>query len=336
MNKASEIFVVGYSRSGTTMMGRIMGRHAEVFTFHEIHFFEQLYFPGKEVQGFDKDAAIKLLSKLISIERQGYLQERNPAMFEAEASTALSQITNVMNPVSVFNFFLHYESSQHGKTISCDQTPRNALFIDEILKLFPRAYIIAMIRDPRDVLLSQKRKWKRRFLGAKTIPLKESFRSWINYHPITITRLWKASTQTILKYAKNERVRVVRFEDLLENPQQTVEQLCAFTGLSFSTEMLNVPKVGSSHTDDNPQSVGISSDNKGNYMKGLSASEIYLCQQNSVLLRNQLNYTDTQVRVNPAMLLLHYITFPLKLFFAVLMNIGRTKNLVATIKRRLG
>jgi hypothetical protein len=32
-----------------------------------------------------------------------------------------------------------------------------------------------MIRDPRDVLLSQKGKWKRRTLGAKNIPRKEYF-----------------------------------------------------------------------------------------------------------------------------------------------------------------
>lgn len=36
------IFIVGNSRSGTTMMGRILGNHTDVFTFHELHFFEQL------------------------------------------------------------------------------------------------------------------------------------------------------------------------------------------------------------------------------------------------------------------------------------------------------
>lgn len=335
MDKAEQIFVVGYSRSGTTMMGRVMGRNAEVFTFHEIHFFEQLYFPGADVTGFDTNAAVKLLCTLMSIERQGYLQERNPLVFEAEATTAIQHMKDELHPVSVFKYFLKYESERNGKKISCDQTPRNALFIEEILKMYPRAFIIAMIRDPRDVLLSQKGKWKRRFLGAKTIPLKESLRSWLNYHPITITKLWSASTRTILKYNNHERVRIVRFEDLIENPEKTVQQLCAFTGLTYTADMLRVPKVGSSNAGDSPAKIGISSDNKGNFMKGLSHSEIYLCEKNTEQLRQQLNYPSAKISVNPLMVLFHYCTFPVKLFFALLFNLGRTKNLWATIKRRL-
>ncbi|MFI5135892.1 MAG: sulfotransferase, partial [Chitinophagales bacterium] len=37
------IFVVGNSRSGTKMMGRILGNHEKVHAFPEMHFFEQLW-----------------------------------------------------------------------------------------------------------------------------------------------------------------------------------------------------------------------------------------------------------------------------------------------------
>jgi len=40
--RTKKIFIVGNSRSGTTMLARILGNHDNVFTFHEIHFFEQL------------------------------------------------------------------------------------------------------------------------------------------------------------------------------------------------------------------------------------------------------------------------------------------------------
>lgn len=333
--QAEQLFVTGYSRSGTTMMGRILGRNALVFTFHEIHFFEQLYFPGKEILNFSQDDAIALMCKLLSIERQGYLQERNPTLFLKEATAALSQANIKMHPVDVFRFFLSYESKKNGKQISCDQTPRNALFIEEILNLFPRAYIVAMIRDPRDVLLSQKGKWKRRFLGAKTIPLKESIRSWINYHPITITKLWCASTRAILKYKDHERVKIIRFEDLLAQPEQTVQSICKFAGLYYISDMLNVPKVGSSLGNDKPDVHGINSDNRGNYLQGLTKSEIIICQRTSRALRTLLNYPDAQVSSNPFSIAFQYLTMPIKLSAALLMNLGRTKNLLATIKRRL-
>ena len=40
------VFVVGNSRSGTTMMGRILGNHPDVYTFGELHFFGQLWSPA--------------------------------------------------------------------------------------------------------------------------------------------------------------------------------------------------------------------------------------------------------------------------------------------------
>jgi len=42
-NTLPMLFIAGNSRSGTTMMGRILSMHPDIFTFHELHFFEQLW-----------------------------------------------------------------------------------------------------------------------------------------------------------------------------------------------------------------------------------------------------------------------------------------------------
>ena len=46
MSNTQQIFIVGSSRSSTTMMGRILGNHNQIFTFKEIHFLEPY---GQEV-----------------------------------------------------------------------------------------------------------------------------------------------------------------------------------------------------------------------------------------------------------------------------------------------
>ena len=43
MNKQKKIFIVGSSRSGTTMISRILNNNKSVFSFKELHFFSQLF-----------------------------------------------------------------------------------------------------------------------------------------------------------------------------------------------------------------------------------------------------------------------------------------------------
>ena len=43
MTKSRQIFIVGSSRSGTTMMGRILANHKDIFTFKELHFFGTMW-----------------------------------------------------------------------------------------------------------------------------------------------------------------------------------------------------------------------------------------------------------------------------------------------------
>nr|MCR5854169.1 sulfotransferase [Thermodesulfobacteriota bacterium] len=99
--------------------------------------------------------------------------------------------------MDVYKFFLYYETKKNKKEIPCEQTPRNLYYLKEIFENVPEAKVIYMLRDPRAVLLSQKNKWKMKFLGHKNMPLKEALRSWINYHPYTISKLWNSASKAV-------------------------------------------------------------------------------------------------------------------------------------------
>ena len=330
------IFVVGNSRSGTTMMGRILGTHQDVYTFGELHFFGQLCAPPFSSKLRPANAT-KLVAKLYCVQREGYRTYGNPRRFLKEAEEFLKGLTPFPEtPAQLFSAFLHHEAAENGKTTPCDQTPRNVFYIKDILAVYPEARIINMIRDPRDVLLSQKQRWKRRFLGGSDMPMKETFRDWINYHPITISHIWRTAINAADQFAQHERVISIYFEELLKHPETTVKRVCDLVNISYTDTMLQVPQVGSSVAEDRPQQLGINPNRAHSWQKGeLSSAEIYLNQTITEALMKKHNYSPVSVQPNILSLALHLLTFPIKLGGAFLYNLDRMKSIHQTLKRRL-
>ena len=58
------IFIAGNSRSGTTLMGRILANHSQVFTFSEMHFLEETWMPVSDELTLPEPEAIKIYSNL--------------------------------------------------------------------------------------------------------------------------------------------------------------------------------------------------------------------------------------------------------------------------------
>ncbi|MDE0327058.1 MAG: sulfotransferase [Candidatus Poribacteria bacterium] len=333
------IFVVGNSRSGTTMMGRILGKHPSVYTFGELHFFGQLCAPPF-LSETRKEEIEKVASQLYCIQREGYRTHGNPRRFLNETRTFLDSLaTYPETQAALFEAFLRHGTAENGGTIPCDQTPRNVFYIADILDLYPKARIINMIRDPRDVLLSQKRKWKRRFLGGSDMPMKETFRDWMNYHPITISYIWRTAVTTAEQFLQHERVTSIYFEELLAQPEATVKGVCDFAGITYTHEMLQIPQVGSSVAEDQPQELGINPHRAyswhGETTGGeLSSAEIYLNQTITAPLMKKHNYSPVSIQPNVVSLVLHLLAFPVKLIGAFLFNLDRMKNIGQTLKRR--
>jgi hypothetical protein len=210
---------------------------------------------------------VALLERLLTSSREGFFAPVAKGRYAVDAGEILAQ-SQLKNPVSVYHEFLLYESQRQGKHIPCEQTPRYLFFLDEILSAFPEARVINMVRDPRDVLVSQKNKWKRRFLGAKSIPMREVIRAWANYHPYLIAKLWSGCILQVSRFADDARVMSLRFEDLLDSPEVTVRKLAEFIGVPFESEMLRVPHIGSSSGMDKPDQLGINAARAGGWRQG--------------------------------------------------------------------
>ena len=333
MSNTKQIFVVGSSRSGTTMMGRILGNHSDIFTFKELHFFGTIW-TNNSNQDLNRQEQIDLLSRLLCIQEDGLFNQQNISVFNEKAIALLAH-KNICNPLSIYELFLSAISNENKSTISCEQTPKNMYYLNEILAFFPQAKVINMVRDQRDVLLSQKNKWKRRFLGASKIPLSEAIRSYINYHPILTSKVWNSSLEYTAKYFDNERVKIVKFEELLAKSESVVKDICNFLAIEFHPQMLNVSVVGSSTEQDNKDSFLIDSSKIEKWKKGgLNSAEIYLSQLISHKMMSKFSYHLEKFQLPPLLSVFYIITFPVKLGLAFLLNIKRMGNMVEVINKR--
>ncbi len=327
-----KIFITGNSRSGTTMMSRILGNHKDVFAFQELHFFDELL-SGKATGIPSRETAVKLFATLCAIQRHGYFGSRDYTLFRDEALFTL----NTGAPLSysdVFEKFLSTETARNQKSIPCEQTPQTVFALDEILANYRDAKIIIMVRDPREVLLSQKYKWKRRELSGGKIPFREAIRARINYHPVTISKIWKSVMKTALKYKENPSVLFVMYENLIRHPEKTIRNVCAHCDISFSESMLDIPVVGSSNFGDSPQIRGIDSTKTRQWEKGgLNETEIAICQKINGELMNQFGYDLRSVSPNMLFSVWYHISMPFRLGLALFFNLRRLKDLKKLFKR---
>jgi omega-hydroxy-beta-dihydromenaquinone-9 sulfotransferase len=315
------------------MMSRILGNHPNVFSFQELHYFDEIMPPAKAEQEIAADQAIKQYATLLAIQRNGYFGSRKTDEFVSEATEQVKQ-AGALTHIGLLELFLKHEAARNGKSIPCEQTPQTIFAAADILKHLEGSKVIVMVRDPRAVLFSQKYKWKRRSLSGGKIPFWEMVRSRVNYHPITISKIWRSVMTEANKISEHPNVLLVRYEDLIAHPEVTIKHVCAFAGIEFVKEMTDIPVVGSSAASDNPSQRGIDSTKKEQWQNGgLSNAEISLCQEINSTLMQQFGYDIKNVKASPVAVSALRILFPFRLALAAMFNLKRLKDPVRVLRK---
>lgn len=316
-------------------MGRILGRHPSVFTFEELHFFEQWWQPRLPPSVTQPAEAVRLAAVLLGTQREGYRHHHRGRGCEADAKALVQTIEPPLTAPRVFAAFMAREAAAHGAEAGCDQTPRNLYYLPELLELYQEAVAVVMVRDPRDVLLSQKNRWHRRSLGARRATRRNVVRTWSGYHPFTISVLWRSGVRAGARVTGHPRVVHVRFEDLLSDPVAQVKTVCDRVGIEFEPQMLDVPHIGSSNVADRPNEHGIDPATAGRWREGLSPTEAWICQRVTLAEMASHGYRPAMVRPSPARVVGSGLSLAGKSGLALAMNARRSKNLFEAARRRL-
>lgn len=337
MQSLPKIFVVGNSRSGTTMLGRVLGSHSAVHTFDELQYFERLV----DAQEMRKDVVlprarlVTIGNALVTAIREGLFAKVDPDAYRAEVE-ALIATHNIDNALDLYDGILGAETAAKGKTITCEQTPRYLFVTKELLTAYPEARIVHIYRDPRDVLLSQKNRWRRGFLAKNRMPLIWILRSWSNYHPYLTTRIWASAMRHAAGLRSEVRFMEIRYEALLESPEENLRALCDHLGIAYEPQLLQVEQIGSSTQRDKTAERGFDRSRIGNWQGGgLSQAEITICEQTAGDVMDARGYEASGIQASaPVRWLVKAALLP-KGLAALALNITRFRGLSRVIMRRI-
>jgi len=123
----------------------------------------------------------------------------------------------------LFGLFLEQFAEREGKPRWGEQTGLIERYADIVFNAYPEGRMIHMIRDPRDRYMESLKMWpngKGRAGGAAA--------RW--FYTTTL------ANRNLKKYPK--QYKVIRFEDLVRQPEATLQDICDFIGERYSPEML--------------------------------------------------------------------------------------------------
>jgi Sulfotransferase family len=213
VNSFRPIFVVGHPRSGTTLLTALLGRHSEISGTPETHFFSRNLKVALHSTHNDISIIIERLRKV------GILSRLKIDLTDFE-----SRLRNEseLSPPAIFRLLLMAYAAQHDKAYVVEKTPLHLRHIDEILRWYPDARIIWIVRHSAGCLASL---------------LKVD---WATSNIQTLITQWNRNINLGLdfkrRYARN--ILMVYYESLVAEPEETLRAIHDWVGLPFEATQL--------------------------------------------------------------------------------------------------
>jgi tetratricopeptide (TPR) repeat protein len=229
--EARHIFVLGFYRAGTTLLGQILASHPDVVTLEE--------------KPAMIDAADDFLDAPGGLARLAALDEAGLEPYRARYWQNVRRL----------------EPASGGKTV-VDKLPLNSLALPVVARLFPAAKILFAVRDPRDVVFS----CFRRSLSVnrdsyEMLDLERGARFY------DAAMNFAEAARAVLPL----NIRNVRNEDLVADFETEVRGMCGFLGLEWRDSMLDFAEQSRSRAIATPSAAqvarGLNSDGVGQWRR---------------------------------------------------------------------
>ncbi|NVK03983.1 MAG: sulfotransferase [Flavobacteriia bacterium] len=271
------VFITGVGRSGTTVLQSMLHSHSAFHFSPETHFFKRYILPFQlkkktpSVQDLSQDT---YLNRLSESQRESLFKMKMDSIDELKSA------------------FQAIMSGGESASFSGDKDTEYVRYFPHLKRLFPDAYMIHIVRDPRDVVASRlKTEW-----GAK--------RS-LEFHI--------AEYQYYLKKVRAEgpalfgdRFIELKYEDLLEAPEEQLSSILSKFGETFEPQMLEFYKNDSGLVAEDEKkwkgnvSKPLQQKNSGKWKASFSPKEAALIQKGIKSFFQEMNYELVDVKPSPA------------------------------------
>ena len=225
-----KFFIIGHARSGTTLLMRLARLHPEVHCNYQAHFFTRKPLLKSLVDSAEIEEWLTRKSN-----RWNHGRDLSPLVLRASA-----------------DFIMERDAAKEGKMIVGDKSPSSVIHgqvVRDMHSLYPDAKVINIVRDGRDVLISERFRnfvEESKFLSAEDkriiedlskdqTPFTNGTRSIFTETFIrTIASRWvndlnESDAEAQRLYGR--QYHSLRYEDLLESPFEEMKKLWEFLGV---------------------------------------------------------------------------------------------------------
>jgi hypothetical protein len=218
IDMTSPFFIVGSGRSGSTLLRVLLCAHSKVTIPPETYFIMPLVNQLPINAGLNRnqtDQAIDIITSHYRWPDMGMTRDYLVDQVADMDSPLLSDIINVI---------YHFHLLKDNKQIWGDKTPPYISIVPELKELYPKAKIIHLVRDGRDVTRSF------RVTGWYGPWIKDNSKEW---------------RDAIGHYNRYKRARPdigiyeIRYENLVMETEKTIRDLCGFLGITYEAGMLD-------------------------------------------------------------------------------------------------
>lgn len=257
------IYIVGVGRSGTSLLQSMLASHNKINYLPENSFIRRFVATGKLSKLYTSKGPNSVIEKL---------QSDEPFMrLDIDPKEIISQISDHSDKdVSLYNLILNNYILNDIDWLG-DKDPRLVEYLGLLKYINPKSFVIHVIRDPRDVLVSKKKaKWSKKGHVWKHI-----FANRIQYV------IGCRDGMAIFGSNYHEIV----YEELISSPEEILRSLCNKINIDFDSNMLSYVSeayklMSPSEVSWKKETIGpILENNKNKWISGLSSKEVELVQR---------------------------------------------------------